>query len=327
MVHSFETAGPITIDMRNDGGRVELNLVETTTTTVDVTAGEDPSRPWLTELWGAFGQGGAAPFGEPSIDRSITEWTPRDGAEGNAGRLYVDTRPAAGWRSRIDVRITAPESSEVTITGRATDVRITGMAGALTIRTSSGEVSTQACSGDARMTTASGDLQLGAIAGNAFVQTAAGDIRIRAIGGRGSVQSTSGDVHIGPVGGDAEVRTVSGDVTVAEVRRGAVRITTVSGDVDLALRRGTLATIGLTSVSGSVRSDLSVEPARPAGRPDAERPTAAAHLRVKTVSGDIRLRRAEGADHAGGDSAGGDSAGGDHAGGDPAGDNPAGATA
>ncbi|MBN9610405.1 MAG: hypothetical protein BGO26_08175 [Actinobacteria bacterium 69-20] len=301
-MHTFETPGPLTIEIHNHAGEIRLELTDTTTTTVEFSVAGDPPVPWLQELWGTFGGPGRAPFDAPSIDRAIADFSPAADGGGSGGRLFIDTRPAvAGWRRRIDVRVTAPRLSEARLHGQATDVRIAGPVGPLTVHTASGDVTADECSADARLTMASGDVVLGSVAGNASLRSVSGDVRIGTVAGRAEVQSTSGDVRIGSVGGDATVRTVSGDVTIAEARSGAVRIATVSGGVDIGLRNGALASVGLSSMSGRVHSDLAVETNRPAA-PASNEPGAAQRrtdvdIRVKTVSGDIRIRRAN---HSGG---------------------------
>lgn len=295
-MRTFETPGPVAIEVHNKSGEVRVELSETTETTVEFSAASDAPLPWLQEIWGTFGGPGRTPFDAPDMDRTIAEFTPAK-EDDRGGRLYVDTRPAAfGWHNRIDVHITAPRNSEIRVHGQATNVRILGSVGALAVRTASGDVTAETCVADVHAATASGDVVLGPVAGDTAIRTVAGDVRIRSVTGSATVQSTSGNVLLGPVGHDAVVRTVSGDVTVAQVHRGAARLATVSGDVDIALRRGTAASVGLSSMSGQIRSDLVVEAGRsPAREGEAERAGSQRvdlDLRVKSLSGNIRLRRA-----------------------------------
>jgi DUF4097 and DUF4098 domain-containing protein YvlB len=80
------------------------------------------------------------------------------------------------------------------------------------------------------------------------------------------------------------VSTVSGDVELEAAARGA-RVNTVSGDVNVAARPGLALWIDVQSVSGSVSSDLDVGDAPPVES------VAQVELRVRTVSGDVRVSR------------------------------------
>ena len=101
-----------------------------------------------------------------------------------------------------------------------------------------------------------------------------------------AANSVSGDVVVGEVYGDLTVGTVSGDLMVRAAGPGEVGLKAVSGDVVVAMRRGLRVKLDVSSVSGSVGSELDVSdtPSRADG-PEA-------NLRVRTVSGDVRITRA-----------------------------------
>jgi DUF4097 and DUF4098 domain-containing protein YvlB len=80
------------------------------------------------------------------------------------------------------------------------------------------------------------------------------------------------------------VNTVSGDVELESVG-GPCRVSCVSGDVQVATRPGLALWIDAQSVSGSVTSDLDVGDA-PAGGGGQQ-----VDLRIRTVSGDVRITR------------------------------------
>ena len=82
------------------------------------------------------------------------------------------------------------------------------------------------------------------------------------------------------------VNTVSGDIELEAAGRGA-RVNTVSGDVSVASRPGLALWIDVQSVSGSVT--LRPRRRRRPSADDGERP---AELRIRTVSGDVRITRA-----------------------------------
>jgi len=142
--------------------------------------------------------------------------------------------------------------------------------------------------GDAQsltFTTASGDVSAGRIVGALTTKGASGDVDVRSVGGIGTVNTVSGDVRIGPTDDTLAVNAVSGDIELDAVGA-AVRASTVSGDVRVAARQGLALWIDAQSVSGTLSSELDVEDA-PAAEPGAPQ----VELRIRTVSGDVRIAR------------------------------------
>ncbi len=84
------------------------------------------------------------------------------------------------------------------------------------------------------------------------------------------------------------ISTTSGDVDVKAVSGGDVRVQTVSGDVRIAVARGTHTWIDAASVSGRLESELGIAD----HEPPVEEGAAVVPLHVKTVSGDVAIVRA-----------------------------------
>ena len=189
-----------------------------------------------------------------------------------------------GRSPELDVAIRCPEGSDLELTTQSADLDARGRLGEVAARSASGD----AMLGDATslaFTTASGDLSAGAVAGSLTTKSASGDVSVRAVGGPTSVNTVSGDVRVSETEELAVVSTVSGDVELEAAGSGA-RVNAVSGDVHVATRPGLALWIDVQSVSGSVSSDLDVgdAPPGPGGATEAE-------LRVRTVSGDVRISR------------------------------------
>jgi DUF4097 and DUF4098 domain-containing protein YvlB len=199
----------------------------------------------------------------------------------------------------------------------------TGIAGRVEVRTASGDVRLEQVLGRSVVQTASGDVTIADTA-ECDIRTASGDIELRRVRSEAQLHSTSGDIRVDGAGDDLSARSVSGDVRVADAASGRVELITVSGDVEVGVHAGTLAAIDLSTVSGTTHNDFTVSdepPARPdspaeevvdavvdgvvdadperadagSGRPlggaiGADEPVL--DLRVKTTSGDVRLRRA-----------------------------------
>jgi DUF4097 and DUF4098 domain-containing protein YvlB len=133
---------------------------------------------------------------------------------------------------------------------------------------------------------ASGDVALAGVDGRVNVNTASGDVRVDAAGGELRVNSASGDVVVGELESGARIRTASGDVAIRSVGAGKVDVQSASGDVEVGIRRGAKVYIDASSMSGDTSSELELSDAPSAS----EGP--AVDFRARTMSGDIKLRRA-----------------------------------
>ena len=98
--------------------------------------------------------------------------------------------------------------------------------------------------------------------------------------------SVSGDISIGEAYDNVNANSVSGDQDHGAVMQGIVAAHSVSGDVTIAVRRGSKAFLDCTTVSGDTTSELELSSDAPAG----DGPLV--EIRAKTVSGDIRITRA-----------------------------------
>ena len=103
----------------------------------------------------------------------------------------------------------------------------------------------------------SGDITLDGVTGKVDAKTVSGDLEARGLDGGVTFNSVSGDLTL--AGGsvqDLDAKTVSGKVTAdVDLRAdGALRVTTVSGEVAVRLPADASADIDLRSTSGRVRS-------------------------------------------------------------------------
>ena len=188
--------------------------------------------------------------------------------------------------AKVSVRIVCPEGSDLECDTASADVRTHGTLGEARIRTASGDLRLERVQGALEAKSASGDLRVEHVEGRVSLNTVSGDVDLRtAMSGIG-VNSVSGDVVVGEVYGDVTAGTVSGDLMVRAAGPGEVGLKAVSGDVVVAMRRGLRVKLDVSSVSGAVGSELDVSdtPLRADG-PEA-------NLRVRTVSGDVRITRA-----------------------------------
>lgn len=245
-------------------------------------------------------------WGEPRVS---VEVTPRRGDEGSqqaaaetrieaverGGRheivVHVPKREGRfgflGRSPEVDVSIRCPEGADLELVGQSADLDVRGALGEVGGRTTSGDA-LLGDTGSLTFTSTSGDLSAGVVQGTLTVKSTSGDVLVRRAVGMASVTTVSGDVRIGEALEHAAVNTVSGDVEL-EATEGGARVTAVSGDVHVATRPGLALWIDAQSVSGSVTSELEVGDTPADAAPGAARQV---ELRVRTVSGDVRISRA-----------------------------------
>jgi hypothetical protein len=185
--------------------------------------------------------------------------------EFDQGTLSVSV-PGGPWPGRhgsVDATVELPVGSSCHIDAASADVRCIGQLGAAEIRTMSGDIDAEQVSGLAQLQTGSGDVDLGAA-------------------GEAKVQTTSGDVSIGRVG-DATVRTASGDVGIETATGRQVEVKCASGDVGVGVTPGMGVYLDLSSVSGTVSSEL---------EPTEEADEAEMTLCCRSISGEVRVSSA-----------------------------------
>lgn len=133
--------------------------------------------------------------------------------------------------------------------------------------------------------TASGNLEVDS-AERIKHQSASGRVRARRVSQSLDVKTASGDVDADEVIGRVKIVSVSGDVALTTVGAADVSATVVSGTVEVFVAEGLVVTVEAGSTSGELSSEIPFD-----GRGT---DSAGEHVQVRarTVSGDVRLRRA-----------------------------------
>ena len=175
----------------------------------------------------------------------------------------------------LNYQISVPAGAQAAITTASGDVDVAGLAGPVTLGTVSGDVRAESLAGGLAVETTSGDVRLSDVAGQLSVGTISGEVKLEdgQVDGA-TVKTTSGDVELAGVAGALSVSTVSGEIDVSGARDGRLTLATTSGDIgyDGELARG--GTSQISSISGDVKLAL---PASSGFRLDAS-----------TVSGELR---------------------------------------
>jgi DUF4097 and DUF4098 domain-containing protein YvlB len=258
---TFETPGPLTLDIRVPNGDIELETLEGTETVVELSADSDLE------------------------DEARIELRPkRDGHE-----LSIVIEKKFGFfrgRDEVRLRVTTPPGADVEVSTASADTEGRGEFGKLDVNTASGDVRFDKATGDVAVNSASGDFKMDEVVGGLTVNTASGDVELGRLAGEGKIRSASGDVQLEEAEASIKVQTASGDVQIDCVREGDVVLQTASGDIEVGIKQGSKLWIDAKSMSGETSSDLEIGDAPPAGDgPMVE-------VRATAMSGDITVKRA-----------------------------------
>ena len=188
-------------------------------------------------------------------------------AHGSLVKVSVPNRP--GFRKReILVRIEMPASATVKVSTVSADVECRGAVDQAIVKT------------------ISGDIRFETVVSSAEVKSISGDIEMVHSPTDISVSSTSGDIRLDHFSGQCIVKSVSGDCLLHATGAGEINVKTVSGDVSVLLEPDINIDVALQSVSGRLSSEIDLEGQGPLVSGPA------LTIRSKTVSGDVRIRRA-----------------------------------
>jgi len=256
MHKTFHTPAPLDLDLRLPAGSIVVDAAATDETVVRLEGPDDAVSAAVVELVG--------------------------------NRLHVEIPQrrllsSLGHR-HVDLHVRCPERSSAIVRTGSADVRATGALATVEFKTGSGDLTLERAE-RATLKSASGDIDVGAVDGPATVTTASGDARVGRVAGELTANLVSGDLEVGDAAASVTASTVSGDQRLRSVAAGDVRLSSVSGDVEVGVRAGSRVHVDAHSLSGGLSSDLDLgdEPSRSDG------PTVS--IRVKSVSGDVAVVR------------------------------------
>jgi len=265
MQKTFETDGPVSLDLRIPSGEIVIDPTLEGRVEVDLVAHDEESQA-LVDAARVDLRGDQLIVDVPSKSRAF-----------GIGLLF--------GRQGISCRVRCPISSSLEARTKSADVTARGPLRTAAVSTASGDVELRLVETDLVVKSASGDVDIDHVGGDAAVNTASGDVKIGLVGGAANINAVSGDVRIGQSYSEARVVTVSGDQNHQAVSAGNVTAQSVSGDIHIAVRRGSRVYLDCNTLSGDTRSDLDMT-----GEPAAD--GALIEIRAKTVSGDIDITRA-----------------------------------
>jgi len=266
---TFETPGPVELDLAVPAGKIVLEAAETATTEVELEplGGSDATR----EL----------------IERSKVELRPR----GAGHELVVDVPSERtfgirlGRAPQVQLRVRCPQGGKVKARTSSADVDARGRFGPANVETVSGEIEWEAVDGDASLRSTSGGVRIGSVTGALSVKTISGDAEVGTVGGNLVAEAVSGHLRVEDAAGAVRSKTVSGDQQVT-VAAGKVELESISGDVIARVRAGSRVFVDANALSGEVSSEIELSGAAA----DGEGPLV--EIRARSVSGHVRIARA-----------------------------------
>lgn len=270
----FETPGSVTLQIRIPSGRVTVGTSDEPRTEVELVPTGRRGQEAIEQIEISH---------DERAGRHLVTVEQRDRIRW--GPIQIS------WGGEVEVRVTCPQGTELEFSGASADLRAEGEYGKVTARTASGDVRLGIVDGKLEVKTASGDVDIEKLLSeNASLVTVSGDVELEVVEARLNLRTVSGDVDLGTARGPVSISTTSGDVHLRSLEAGELRVQSVSGDARIGVGRGTKIFVDASSISGDMKSELTMGEEEPAG--GGEDAGVVVPVFVKTVSGDVSLVRA-----------------------------------
>ena len=221
----FPAPEPISLEAKLPAGSITVRAEPVTTATVTLTS-HSGSR------------------GDELIADTTVEF------DSGALTVHVPDRVRLLSSTPLDLIVQLPDASSCVLNAASADVRCSGELGSLEVRTASGDVFAEQVTGQAAFNTASGDIELDEARDAVRVNTASGDASIGRAAGEVTANTASGDlVHRRRSGFRQGSAAASGDVKIDCITAGRGEVTTVSGDISIAVPAGIGVYLDLCAMS------------------------------------------------------------------------------
>jgi DUF4097 and DUF4098 domain-containing protein YvlB len=202
-----------------------------------------------------------------------------------------------GSEARLQVKI--PKDSELNVSAISADVTTAGVLGVQRLNAVSGNITAELAGADVELKTVSGDLRLKGhgVPARLHVSTVGGDVHLEHGAGDLEASSVNGTLIVSlDSARGVHARTTSGDLRFeGKLTRGATfEASTVSGDLSVRASADGGYAYEVSSFSGDITDCFNASPERvskygPGSRLEGTRGEGTGHLRLKTMSGDVRL--------------------------------------
>ena len=280
---TFDTRQPIAVHLEIGVGEIRIAAADRTDTVVEVRPA-DPAK-----------QGDVTAAEQTRVDYSDgvlhikgpKGWR-RYSFRGGGEAIHVEIALPVGSSMRGEAGVANVQTSgrlgECRFKSGAGDIRI-DEAGAVSVKSSAGDITVGRAAGPCEIATASGAVRLGTVDGPLVVKNSNGATEIGDVSGDLRVSAANGKVSVHRAQSGVAVKTANGDIHLGEVVRGAVAAHTAFGRIDVGIREGVPAWVDLHTAFGKVHNDLDA-----ADRPRPGEDTV--DLKARTAYGDVSIRRA-----------------------------------
>ena len=199
----------------------------------------------------------------------------------------------------VDYELTVPAWIAIKIESHQGDVDIDGLAGAVTINTTEGDITLRNFGGAATVESIDGNVIVEGGKGRVQAKTTDGDITITKASGELLVESIDGTIKMTDVTATAlEASTVDGDILYSGTFQGSgrYRFESHDGDVTLMIPENTSATFTIRRYDSSRKLDTNL-PLKPVGDTTrARRATytlggGAAQVEIESFDGDVTIKK------------------------------------
>ncbi|MFP3881676.1 MAG: DUF4097 family beta strand repeat-containing protein [Actinomycetota bacterium] len=207
--------------------------------------------------------------------------------EQRGNSILVSSDKTTPWLSRGSayVVVETPEGSDLLMAVASAQTQAALSLGKVDIKTASGDIEVESAE-TLNVKTASGDTRVKRVDRSLRFTSASGDLVVEnTVHGSISASTASGDIYIDECEGTLDVKTASGDTRVRRFTGRSVYCKGMSGTIDLGIPRRTEVSLDVNLLSGKMKL--------PEPETGDDEPERRMEIRVKLVSGDLRIERAD----------------------------------
>jgi Toastrack DUF4097 len=219
-------------------------------------------------------------------------------SEGGHTIIKVFVPHASGHDGNARLQVKIPKDSELNVSAVSADVSTSAVLGVQRISAVSGDISAELAGADVELKAVSGDLRVKGHGQPARLQlsTVSGDVRLEHGAGDLEASTVNGTVIVSlDSARSVRARTTSGDLRFeGKLSRGAtLEATTVSGDLNVRASADGGYAYEVSTFSGDIGDCFNASPEHskygPGSRLEGTRGEGAGRIRLKTMSGDVKL--------------------------------------
>ncbi|MFQ5679804.1 MAG: DUF4097 domain-containing protein [Gemmatimonadota bacterium] len=201
-----------------------------------------------------------------------------------------------GGAAAMELTVTVPTSSPVSLNGPFADMTVEGVEANVTAETVDGDIRVSGGRGLISLQTVEGSIDLRDATGRISAVTVDGELELSSLSGDITASTLDGDIRLEEIdSSDVKATTIDGDITFGGTlaRNGLYRLSTHDGDLLVAIPEGSDVTVSVDTFSGAFGSSFPVtlQSKGENRRIEFTLGSGAARLELQAFDGEIRLRR------------------------------------